>query len=51
MSSRVRRRDRALAGEQPRSRTPLIVGIVVAIVLLLLLWIALQTLGGHSTKG
>ena len=50
MNDRVRRRDLAVPGETHRSRVPLIIGIVVAIVLLLLLWLALQTLGGHSTK-
>jgi len=45
----VRRRDLAIGGQYGRSRRPLIVALVfVAVVALIVIWIALQTLGGHS---
>ena len=50
MTDRPRRRDLAIAGASRRSRTPLILGIVLLVILLLVLWIALQTIGGSSTK-
>jgi hypothetical protein len=40
----------AISGASRRSRTPLILGIVLLVFALLLLWLAVQTLGGHSTK-
>jgi hypothetical protein len=50
MPERVRRRNLAIAGKSRRSRAPLIVGIALLVFLLLVLWIALQTVGGTSTK-
>jgi hypothetical protein len=50
MTDRVRRRDGAIAGESRRTRTPLIVSIALLVLLVLFLWVALQTLGGSSTK-
>jgi hypothetical protein len=50
MADRVRRRDLALAGPKRRSRTPVLLAAVLLVFVLLLLWLALQTLGGHSTK-
>jgi hypothetical protein len=39
----------AIGGQYGRSRRPLIVALVfVAVVALIVIWIALQTLGGHS---
>jgi hypothetical protein len=50
MAERVRRRDLAIPGPRKRGwRTWFLVAVAV-IVGLLLLWLVLQTLGGHSTK-
>jgi hypothetical protein len=41
----------AIGGQYRRSRRPFIVALVfVAVVALILVWIALQTLGVHSSK-
>jgi hypothetical protein len=47
----VRRRDLAIGGPYRRSRRSLIVALVfVAVFALILVWIALQTLGGPSPE-
>ncbi len=47
----VRRRDSALRVPDRRSRRPLvIVAVIVVLVVLPLVWLALQTLGGESSK-
>jgi hypothetical protein len=46
----ARRRDTAIPGPNRRSRTIWIVAAVVILVVLPLIWMALQTLGGHSSK-
>jgi len=49
MTNRVRRRDLAIAGPKRRSRRPLLIAVVVVFFLLPVVWLALQTIGGHST--
>ncbi len=51
MADQVRRRDTAIPGPRKRWRTTPLVWVVVILILLLFLWFALQTLGGHATKG
>lgn len=47
----VRRRDLALGAQKKGSRrTFVLVAVVVLVVMLPLLWLALQTLGGTSSK-
>jgi hypothetical protein len=51
MTDRPRRRDLALPGTGRRRRRPLILAVVVVgFFLLLFVWTALQTLGGHTSK-
>jgi hypothetical protein len=48
----VRRRDLVVSAEKKRSRrTFALLAVAVVVVALPLLWLALQTLGGKSSKG
>ncbi|MGB8005025.1 MAG: hypothetical protein WCF27_12295, partial [Gaiellaceae bacterium] len=46
----VRRRDLAVHAQDTRPRRRVLVVVVIAVVLLPVAWLALQTLGGESSK-
>jgi hypothetical protein len=50
MADRVRRRDRAIAGPSRSSRSTLIVVVAIAVFVLVVGWLLVQTLGSQASK-